>query len=77
MKVPAFHGGRRCQLFRPSPERRDAGREGRFLVRDAESLIRQPQVAPVPTIAGLSGNEGIYAFYYLGEDLRLKTKCAK
>ncbi|XP_034244956.1 esterase B1-like [Thrips palmi] len=55
-------------LFRPSPERRDAGRESRFLGRDAESLIRQPQVPPVPTVAGLSGNEGVYSYYYLGLD---------
>ncbi|XP_034231252.1 juvenile hormone esterase-like isoform X2 [Thrips palmi] len=52
--------------FCPSPERRAAGAQSKFLTRDPESLVRVPEVAAVPTIAGLSGNEGHFAFAFGG-----------
>lgn len=54
--------------FCPSPERR-RDREGspsKFLRRDPESLVRVPEVPPVPTMAGLSGNEGHFAYAFGG-----------
>lgn len=56
--------------FCPSPERRREGQQTKFLTRDPESLVRVPEVAPVPTIAGLSGNEGLFAYAFGG-------KCAR
>lgn len=50
--------------FCPSPERRAAGTEEKFLEQDPESLVRAPKVPPVPTIAGLSGEEGLFAYYF-------------
>lgn len=57
VKKPGFN------TFGPSPERRALGVEDIFLTRDPESLVRQPEVSPVPVIIGLTGLEGIY-FYY-------------
>lgn len=52
--------------FGPSPERRTSGAEAKFLAQDPESLLLEPQVPPVPTVAGISGQEGYFAYYFGG-----------
>ncbi|KAK3908894.1 Juvenile hormone esterase [Frankliniella fusca] len=51
--------------FCPSPERRQQGSQAKFLSQDPESLERQLDVH-VPTIAGLTGQEGLFALYFGG-----------
>ncbi|KAE8748662.1 Carboxyl/Cholinesterase 27 [Frankliniella occidentalis] len=53
--------------FCPSPERRQEGGQEKFLPQDPESLERGLEPgAYVPTIAGLTGQEGNFAFYFGG-----------
>ncbi|KAJ1528597.1 hypothetical protein ONE63_006998 [Megalurothrips usitatus] len=47
----------------PSPERRAAdGAEPKLLLRDPESLLRQPQAAAMPTLLGVEGRAGTFPF---------------